>query len=76
MWTEAVQAQQFSTGQSVGGLENGLLLFLQGVNERLYDLLKTRPSSSSMLFGWRSISLASLIIQFLYKDHNGQDFIF
>jgi hypothetical protein len=44
--------------QSVRGLdEKGLLLFLQGVNERLYDLLKTRPSSSSMLFGRRSISL-------------------
>jgi hypothetical protein len=56
-------------------LKRGLLLFLQGVNERFYDLLKGRPPSPGMLFGLRSISLASLIIWSLHQDLDREDFI-
>jgi hypothetical protein len=56
-------------------LKRCVLLFLQGVNERFYDLLKTRPLSSSKLFGWRPFSLASLIIWPLHQNLDREDFI-
>jgi hypothetical protein len=41
-----------------------------------YDLLRQKPSSLFISLGWSSISIASLMMQFMYLDLVGRMLVF
>jgi hypothetical protein len=41
--------------------------FLEGADEGFHDLLRQKPTSLFIFFGWSSISMASITTQSMYR---------